>query len=178
MKKIPQSVDDTLLDYLDGLLSVADTENIERELQQNPLWLKRLEELKAVTSSLKETKIEQPSKNFTISVMSRLDQYPSQRGFSVRNGIFLLAGVLIAIGIASVLLSAGVFDNMTTPIDLNQLNQVDISKKYIKTPLPSFNFNGKLIVNIIIILNLGLAWLVLDRVILKPFFQRRIHAEH
>ncbi len=46
MKKIPQSVDDTLLDYLDGLLSVADTENIERELQQNPLWLKRLKSSK------------------------------------------------------------------------------------------------------------------------------------
>ncbi len=42
---------------------------------------KKVEELKAVTSSLKETKIEQPSKNFTISVMSRLDQYPSSTWF-------------------------------------------------------------------------------------------------
>lgn len=175
MKKLPQSVDDTLLDYLDGQLNAVDSQKVERELQLNPAWQSRLAELRTITSSLKETNLEYPSKNFTISVMNRLDQYPAQSGFSVRNAILLLTGVLIAVGIASVLVAAGVFDNTTTSIDLNQ---VELSKKYIKTPLPSFQFNGKLIVNIIIILNLGLAWLVLDRAILKPFFQRRIQTGH
>jgi anti-sigma factor RsiW len=174
MKKLPQSVDDTLLDYLDGRLSKSEVERVERELQQNPTWRSRLNELNVVTTSLSEISFEQPSKNFTQSVMTRLDQSPTSSGYSVRNGIWLLIGVLLAVGLASMLVSAGVFDNTMTSIDLNQ---VDFSKRFIKTPLPSFQFSGKVIVNAIIILNLGLGWLVLDRVILKPFFQRRIQTD-
>lgn len=172
MKKVSQPIDDILLDYLDGKLTTPEKEKTERSLQSNPAWQKRLEELRLIHSFLITTKLEQPSRNFTGTVMSRLHQYPAQAGFSIRNGILLLAAVLVAIGIATVLVSSGAFDNTTTNIDLNQ---VELSKKFIKTPLPSFAFNAKLIVNIIIILNLGLAWMVLDRVILKPFFQRRLH---
>jgi hypothetical protein len=82
-----------------------------------------------------------------------------------------LSGVLVAVGIASILVSAGVFDNLNTTIDLNR---VELPKKYFERSLPSIPFSGKVIVNIIIILNLGLAWLVLDRAILKPLFQRRL----
>jgi hypothetical protein len=107
--------------------------------------------------------------------MSKLDQYPAQQGISVRNGIFLLIGVLITAVIASVLVSAGVFDSAVTNIDLNQVN---VPKKYLNAPLPSFQYSGKVIVNIIIFLNLGIGWIVLDRVILKPFFQRRLQGSH
>lgn len=175
MKKVSQFEDDILMDYLDGNLSAGDTEKITQSLSQNPALRARLEELKIVTSILAETKIEQPSKNFTHTVMSRLDQYPAQSGFSIRNGIFLLAGILLVMGLAVALISSGAFDNSTTSIDLNQL---DVSKKFIKTPLPSFEFSSKLIVNIIIILNLGLAFVLLDRTILKPFFQRRMQSGH
>ena len=175
MKKVPQSVDDTLLDYLDGRLSPSEVERVERELRQSPTWRNRLDELNVITTSLSEISFEQPSKNFTQSVMTRLHQSPASSGYSVRNGIWLLIGVLVAVGLASMLVSAGVFDHSMTSIDLNQVN---FSKRFITTPLPSFQFSGKVIMNAIIILNLGLAWLVLDRVILKPFFKRRIQADH
>jgi hypothetical protein len=172
MKKVSQPVDDMLLDYLDGNLRGAEKEKVEQGLQQNPVWRARLEELRSVTTVLTGIKIEQPSKNFTAMVMSKLDQYPAQAGLSMRNGIFLLLGVLLAVGIASILVASGTFD-ATSNIDLNQ---VEISKKLIKTPLPAFEFSGKLLVNIVIILNLGIAWLVLDRVILRPLFKRRMQA--
>jgi hypothetical protein len=175
MEKISQSDDDALLHYLDGTLNPIERERIERALQHNPVLRTRLEQFDMVTSGLRESRLQTPSKNFTLSVMSKLDQYPSRQGISVRNGILLLIGVLITAVIASVLVSAGVFDNAVTNIDLND---VDISKKYINTPLPAVQYSGKLIVNIIIFLNLGLGWLVLDRVILKPFFQRRMEASH
>jgi len=175
MKEVPQSVDDTLLDYLDGRLSPSEVEKVEKELQQNAIWRSRLDELDVIASSLREISFDQPSKNFTQSVMRRLDQSPSASGYSVRNGVWLLIGVLVTISLAAVLVAAGVFDDSITSIDLNQ---VDFSKRFIKTPLPSFQFSGKMIVNSIIVLNLGLAWLVLDRVILKPFFQRRIQPHH
>ena len=172
MKRVPQSVDDLLLDYLDGSLDGDAKAHVEKELSTNALWRERIEELKTVGTLLAETKLDQPSRNFTESVMARLHQYPAQKGFSIRNGILLLVGVLVVVGIASVLLSTGAFDNTTTSIDLNQM---EVSKRIVKTPLPSFEFNGKFIVNVIILLNLGLAWIVLDRTILRPFFNRRMH---
>ena len=175
MNKVSQSEDDMLLDYLDGNLNASDREKITLALAQTPALRVRLEELKVVTSVLSDTTLEFPSKNFTRTVMNRLDQYPAQSGFSVRNGIFLLLGILLAAGMAIALVSSGTFDNSTTSIDLNQ---VDLSKKFITTPLPSFEFSSKLIVNIIIVLNLGLAWILLDRTILKPFFQKRMQSGH
>src|SRR5688572_26576015 len=102
--------------------------------------------------------------------MSRLDQYPVRSNFTLRNGIILLAGVLVAVGIGSLLVASGVFDGSNT-IDLNQT--IVPVNKYIEKPIPTFNLDGKLMVNIIILLNLALAFLVLDRAILKPWFEKR-----
>lgn len=175
MKKVPQSVDDLLLDYLDGSLKDIDKRNLENSLRENIIWRNRLEELRSASSLLHEIKTEQPSKNFTTLVMGRLDQYQETKGYSIWNGILLLSGVLLVVGIAVVLVSSGIFDQTTTSIDLNQVN---ISKKIIKDPLPAFHFSGKLLVNIVIVLNLALAWIVLDRTILKPLFQRRMQTGH
>jgi hypothetical protein len=175
MKEISQSVDDMLLDYLDGNLTKADKEKIENSLKTNPAWQVRYEELRRVNSALTQTALEQPSKNFTLSVMSKLSQYQAPRSFSLWNSVLLLAGVLVAIGITTVLLAGGIYDNSSTNIDLNQ---IAVPKELIQTTLPAFEFNGKILVNIIIILNLGIAWIVLDRAILKPFFQRRMQAGH
>jgi|SRR5688572_1678318 len=175
MGKVSESVDEMLLDYLDGNLTKTEQAKMEKSLQENPAWRVRFDELRLVNSVLTETKSEQPSKNFTASVMSRLDQYHAPRSFSLWNSVLLLAGVLVAIGITTVLLAGGLYDNSSTNIDLNQ---IEIPKQIIKTPLPTFEFSGKIIVNIIIILNLAIAWIVLDRAILRPFFQRRMQAGH
>ena len=176
MEKIPQHLDDKLLRYIDGELNANEKQALDEELKHNEALRTRLNQLQTMNQSLRNSKLEHPSRNFTQLVMSKLDQYPMHSSsFSIRNGILLLAGVLVAIGIASVLVSSGVFDSATATIDLNQVN---LPKKYIERTLPSIPFNGKLIVNIIILLNLGLAWLVLDRAILKPFFQRRMHTGH
>lgn len=171
MKKIPQSIDDKLLDYLDGKLSQHELSVLEEQIQRDEHIKARLESLRLTHQVLNQFKLEQPSKNFTQVLMQRLDQAPARNSsFSLRNGIFLLVGVLVAAGIASLLVSIGVFDTSTT-IDLNNVN---IPEKYIREPLPTIPISGKLIVNIVIMLNLGLAWIVLDRTILKPYFQRRV----
>jgi hypothetical protein len=175
MKKVSQAVDDILLDYLDGNLNTVDKSKVEDQLRTNRDWQTRLDELRGVMDILSENKLEQPSKNFTSTVMKNLDHYPLQQGSSIWGGILLLAGLLVAVGMAIVLVSYGAFDNTTTSIDLNE---VALSKKFIKNPLPSFEFSNKMLVNIIIVLNLGLAWILLDRTILKPLFQRRFQRQH
>jgi hypothetical protein len=168
--KISPTQDEKLFEYMDGGLTGIEKENIEQLLRTSPALQARLEELRTLDADLRTIKLEQPSKNFTQRVMSRLDQYPLKSPFSFRNGILLLTGVLVAIGIGSLLVAGGVFDGTST-IDLNQT--IGPVNKYIEKPIPTFNFNGKLMVNIIILLNLALAFLVLDRAILKPWFEKR-----
>lgn len=160
--------DDHLLNYLDGTLSLPEKERIEQLLAANPGVLARLEQLRSIHNQLSAIKIEEPSRNFTQKVMERLS-YPLASGFSVRNGILLLGGVLVAVGIAAFLLAGGVFD-ATTSIDLNQMV---VPNKYISKELPSISLNGKFIVNLIVLANIALAFLVLDRAVLKPWFERR-----
>lgn len=169
MKKIPQQLDDELLNYLDGALSVTEKEKLDQKLSESPLLQKRLQELKEISTLLSGTSLEHPPKNFTLRVMEHLDQYPVRSGLTPRNGILLLLGVLIAIGIGSFLLAAGIFDGTST-VDLNKLV---IENQYIKQPLPSISFNGTLIMNTIIMLNIALGFLILDRAILRPWFERR-----
>ena len=71
----------------------------------------------------------------------------------------------------SLLLSAGVFDSTNTL----ELMDIVIQNKYIdiNKSLPSIPFNEKMVVNIIILLNLALAFVVLDRTVLKPWFEKR-----
>lgn len=168
--KVSQTQDEKLFEYMDGGLKGIEKENIEQLLKTSPALQARLEELRKLDADLRTIKIEQPSKNFTQRVMSKLDQYPVRSNLTFRNGIFLLAGVLVAVGVGSLLVAGGVFDGTST-IDLNQ-TMLPVNK-YIEKPLPTFNFNGKLMVNIIILLNLALAFVVLDRAILKPWFEKR-----
>lgn len=176
MKKIPQALEEMLFDYLDGTLSAADKQRLETELSRNPELKARLDELQNVELWLSKIPLEEmPSRNFTQQVMGKLDQYPARSSsLTSRNGIFLLVGILVAVGLATILVSSGVFDGVQTTINLNQ----ELPQKYIQKSLPPIALSGKLIVNIVILLNLGLAWLVLDRAILKPLFQRRMHAGH
>lgn len=169
MNKIPNQLNDKLLDYLDGTLAPADKKRLEQELATSEELRSRLDELQSVTHTLSQVRIEQPSPNFTQRVMDHLDQLPVRSGLSMRNSILLLAGVLVAVIIGSLLLASGIFDAPGT-INLNELVETN---KYIQQPLPSIPFNGKLVVNIIILLNIALAFLVLDRAILRPWFENR-----
>jgi hypothetical protein len=170
MKKISQEQELTLLNYIDGTLNTTEKELFEQEVKNSPALQVRLEEFNNLDSSLRTVKIEQPSKNFTQQVMGKLDQYPIRSSSLLsRNGILLLIGALVAVGISSLLLAGGVFDN-TSSFDLNQ---TIIPNKYIQQSLPTISFNGKIVVNVIILLNLALAFLILDRAVLKPWFERR-----
>lgn len=176
MKKISQELDDMLLLYLDGELESAAREKVIVALQQDEALRSRLAQLQAMESVVKKSHLEVPSKNFTQIVMQRLDQYPAQpSGFKPFNGILLLAGILLMTGIATVLVSSGVFDQANGTIDLNT---IEFPRQYLPRTLPTIPIDGKLVMNVIILLNLGLCWLVFDRTILKPLFRRRMQMLH
>jgi hypothetical protein len=171
MKKLSLEKEEQLLRYLDGELDAQTSQSLEAEIQTSELLSARLEELRLVQSVLtQKARLETPSKNFTMKVMSGLDTKLVTSTFTPRKGLLLFIGSIIASGIALALLSAGVFDTPTTPLVLDSPLKTD----WLKVPSVSIPFNGKVLVNGILILNLALAFVVLDRTVLKPIFQRRI----
>jgi hypothetical protein len=162
-----EEIDNQILSYLDGSLSRTEKDEFEKILRTNDLYASRLKALQAVHINLKSQKLEEPSRNFTDVVMSRLQEGTSR--ISIVNGILLLAGVIMLIIICLVFQSSGIFDVWTT---VNP-NEVNLLKKYVPQELPTFGFNGKILVDVIVILNLVIAFILLDRSVLKPFFQRR-----
>jgi anti-sigma factor RsiW len=175
MKNIPQDLEDKLLSYLDDTLSSADRRNIETLLEHDVKLKERFKDLQAMHGLMKRTKLEFPSSNFTSHIMARLDQTSVSSLRSIRGGIFLVIGVLVTVGIAAALISMGTFDGASTLVDLNQL---EVTDKLIDQQLPSFTIDGKKLVQGIIVLNLAIAFVVLDRAILKPYFQQRMQSTH
>ena len=169
MNKLSPAKEEELLRYLDGELDAAQKINLEAELKSSPILKSRLEELQSVRSYLmRKSTLEIPSRNFTLKVMEGLDAQPVRTLFSPRKGLLLLIGVIIASAISLMLLTNGVFDQTTTSLI------VDAPKnKWINDTTFSIPFNGKILVNGIIFLNLGLALILLDRTILRPLFQKR-----
>lgn len=157
-----------LLEYLDGKLSADEAAQLLRRVENDAALKERLRELQSLNAMFSGYSAEHPSSGFTQALMSRLNQYPRGAAAPIRRGLILLAGLLVTVALASWLLSIGIFDN--TRIDLNS---VIFSSDAVRQSLPSLTFNGKTLVNIIIVFNLIVAFFLLDRTVLKPWFQRR-----
>ncbi|MEJ7644366.1 MAG: hypothetical protein WKF87_07210 [Chryseolinea sp.] len=171
MEKLTQLQQDQLLEYLDGNLNEIEKKKFEEAILKNSLLRSRLEEVQSIHTLLQFSKQDHPAKNFTDLVMANLTNYPAAySSTSVRNGIFLLLGVLLAVGIGTVLLTEGIFDNTIATLDVGNAS---FFERIGQRAIPAIAINGKIVVNIIILLNLGLAWLVLDRAILRPLFRKR-----
>ena len=174
MNRLSQAQEDILLDYLDGTLAPSEKTKLEEELRTNTALRSRLTELRSVHAIFQHASPEQPSRNFTERIMQKLDTapLPTSSRWPIRHAIFLLIGVLTAIGAASLLIASGIFDG-TTRISLDDSS---LPQKIIQQEIPVVTFSGKLIINIIIMLNIVVGWILLDRTILRPYFQRRMQA--
>ena len=170
MNKLSPAKEEELLRYLDGELETSHKIKLEAELQRAPDLKERLEELRVIRSFLlRKATLETPSKTFTQKVMAGLDAQPV-KSFSPGKGLLLLIGVLIASVLALMLLSNGVFDQTNTSL---LVDTAPIKNKWIEETTYSIPFNGKILVNGIIFLNLALALVLLDRTVLRPIFQKR-----
>src|SRR5258706_4678126 len=162
--------DNQLLDYIDGVGTEAERKALNDAIIKNQLTQKRLNELEAVHFFLQNRKgTEQPSKNFTDKVMEHLHTKPLFTFFSPKNGLILLAGFILASGLALTLLSSGTFDQLHTIFNFNSL---PIKTDVIKIP-KSIPFDLKTFVKIFVMINLAIAFILLDRTILRPIFQKR-----
>jgi hypothetical protein len=171
MEKITTAQDDRLLNYLDGKLDGTELQQLKKELETSKLMQARLDELRIIHRVLAHTTLDTPSLAFTNKVMQNLHSRPVPSSLSPKNGLLLLLGVMVAAGMLVVMISVGVFDQISGLISLDKAIPV---KNYLQQQsLPVISVNGKLMIKIIVGLNLVLAFIVLDRTVLKPFFQKR-----
>jgi hypothetical protein len=128
------------------------------------------QELNAIDQHFKSVRIEQPSLHFTQRVMNNLHRTAAiSLSLPSRNKMLMLAGLLVAVGITILLVAGGAFESVTSiTVDQNL-----IPNEKIREQIPSIPFDGKLIFNIVILMNLALAFIILDRAVLKPWFSRR-----
>ncbi|MGE0588161.1 MAG: hypothetical protein AB7O48_06270 [Cyclobacteriaceae bacterium] len=170
MNRITQEIDQLLQDYLEGNLVGEKLEKVKKGLDTSEELRNRLEILKTIELSMQKGQLMEPSSHFTQRVMSNLHKLPATQGITPRNGLLLLAGILVALGIGVTLVDAGFYNSLN---GILSFENVKLPTGVTTPSLPSIPFNGKWVVNGIIGLNIGLAFLLLDRTILKPFFQRR-----
>ncbi len=125
-----------------------------------------------VDEALKRGKLESPSSNFTHRVMVNLHKVPVASGLSPKNGLLLLFGTILAVTVLTFLIAGGAFDGMNGTLSLEPVQTLPVDKR-IPT---SFSLNGKWIMNGLILVNIVLAFVLLDRTILKPYFAQRRNA--
>jgi hypothetical protein len=170
MEKITIVQDDRLLNYLDGKLDGTELIQLKKDLESSDLLQTRLNELRIIHRVLAHTTLETPSFAFTNKVMQNLHAKPVTSYLSPRNGLLLLAGVMVAAGMLVAMISAGIFDQIGGIVSLDKAIPI---KNYVQQSLPTISVNGKLLIKIIVGLNLVLVFIVLDRTVLKPYFQKR-----
>lgn len=161
--------DEQLMKYVDGLLPASERERLDKELQSSPALRERLELFRLLNHGLSKYELQSPSRDFTNNVLNNLDRKPVVNGISPLNGLLLFAGVVVAVLAVALLLGRGLYDSqMTVPLS-------ELELPNIKQSLPSVNISNKMIVNGILIVAVAISFLVLDRTVLKPMFQRRMH---
>lgn len=161
--------DEQLINYVDGLLSASEREQLEKMLQSSLALRERLEIFRLLSQGFAKRELQQPSRDFTNNVLSNLDCKPVVNGVSPLNGLLLFAGVLVAVLVVALLLGRGLYDSqITVPLS-------EVKLPNIKQSLPSVNISNKMIVNGILIVAVAISFLVLDRTVLKPLFQRRLN---
>ena len=120
-------------------------------------------DLRVIDETLGKNKLESPSSNFTHRVMMNLHSVPVASSLSARKGLLLLSGTVLAITILIFLVAGGMFDNVNETISVPVAKDIQ----------PSINVKGEWVVKGLIFLNIVLAFILLDRTILRPLFNKK-----
>ena len=120
-------------------------------------------ELQLIDKVLGKNKLESPSSNFTHRVMMNLHAMPVASSLSPKNGLLLLGGTVLALTLLTFLVSGGMFDGVNETVNMPKVKDLPTD----------INVSGKWVVNGLIILNIVLAFILFDRTILRPLFNKR-----
>ncbi|ELR70325.1 hypothetical protein C900_04010 [Fulvivirga imtechensis AK7] len=170
MKKPLKITDELLLDYIDGSLTPEQTAQVNESLN-DPGTAERLKELKQIDQFLSTQILETPSRNFTSKVMANLHKpIVDQPYYSRRNGFIVLALALLTVIAGSMFMTESV-------VSIDLFNSIDLTRYNAPIEIPQVNMpdtvNLKILTDGLLFTMVILALLLLDRVVLRPFFRSR-----
>ena len=161
--------DEDILAYLDGKLNPEAQIEFENAVSKSSTLEERVQWLQSVNKLMLDSSLETAPQGFSKNVMQALDEKATRR--FPRNGLILLLGVLVALTFITLLLSGSNLDLSV----FNQLIPQNISLGDTRVDLPTVTpVNTKLIINGVLFANLFLALLLMERVILRPYFRGRV----
>ncbi len=164
MKEITE---EQLWRWVAGEASETEQHDIREALQHDVSVQKKAGHIRWLHETLqRQARMEEPSASFTFRTMTALREKPLLPGTYGR-GLMILAGIVVATGLAALLMGAGTFDSEAVPLTLRQ---PWLNKLFGSLSLP---INVKTVIRAVILGNLALALVLLDRTILRPYFQRR-----
>ncbi|MCZ8354482.1 MAG: hypothetical protein O9340_07095 [Cyclobacteriaceae bacterium] len=159
--------------YLDHDMNEEEKTNFLAAVKADKNLERILEEEKLIQSHFTRIKLSEPSAGFTNLVMEKIQKAQGEFSISIKRSMLLLAGVLLVTMLTAFLVSKGIFDSTGT-IQLPEINPV-VNQYLPNMPEASqFTINNKIVVNGIIILNLIIGFVLLDRTVLRPYFQKRM----
>jgi len=167
MKEIPSYLEDKIYAYMDGQLTGSEKEAFEHLLASDKTVKSRYDEIVLAERLLTEAPLLEPSPGFTETVLERISNPPVR--FSIRNGLIIFSAIVFLMFLLAGFASAGIFEQ-TTMVDLNKLVPLE---EMSDRNIPSVSIDVQWFIRILIVLNTAVAFIVLDRTVLKPFFQQR-----
>lgn len=157
--------------FLDGEMSEQERIAFSQRIENDESLRRTVELIRGGESVVRDNWLRDPSPSFTQQVMQSLHGLPGKQAFSL-NGILLVAGIFVVGVICALFLSRGWMDGASATIEIG--NTVPRLTQIVPQNTISIGLNGKVMVSGIIFINAVLALILLDRTVLKPYFQERI----
>jgi hypothetical protein len=170
MTKNMKFTEELIVKYLDEELSSTEAAAFELELTVNKSFAELFERHEAIHSSLSKSKVLSPSTNFTTRVMTTVGSLSfSSSNFFNRTRLYVLLLIIIALATTLYYLSMQFYPTMGNEIS-NELTMKDFTVNL--QPAQQL-LDSALLFKIVFYVNGLVCLLLLDRAILKPYFERR-----
>ena len=170
MNKKMKFTEEIIIKYIDGELSDIEENAFKTELAINKSFAELYERHTAIDNSLSNTKVLSPSSSFTSRVMTSVGYLTfSTNKFFNRTRLYVLLLIVIALATTIYYLSAQFYPTMGNEIS-NELTMQDFTLNL--QPAQQL-LDSALLFKIVFYVNGLVCLLLLDRAILKPYFERR-----
>ncbi|MEO1052119.1 MAG: hypothetical protein AAFX87_15915 [Bacteroidota bacterium] len=175
MKRNKKITKELVLDYIDGLLSVEERNEVEQALIDSPELKAFFDEQQSIHKGLKNLRLMRPRPHFVDNVMEGLDKIPQKE--LVLKAIFKNRGFLLLMGAALTLL-ATIYLIKVGMVDLTGLKDFNTQEVYqdLDTDVIQQFFQGtdfNTFLKGFLFFDLFLVFLLFDKIVLKPIFRKR-----
>ena len=161
-----------ILQLIDGNLGPEESAKILREIEENADLKKKYDQLVATHKMLETSPLIKPSSHFTANVMNNLSKrFAEEVKTTLWGKHMIVAVIVIAVGLVAAIALLSL-PSLSGLVPQMELKEISLREQQIQFDPGSF-INQDLFFRGLIYLNAFLGIFLLERAILRPFFQQR-----